>query len=143
MRAPFTNAGIFQQFKHDFGEMGDFLKYKEVLLPEFGRFSAGVPLIVRLDGSGFSSYTKSLKRPFDAQFNAVMDEVSLELAEYYHADLVYCQSDEITLLFLNNSLVDAVDTPSDSGEVTFKQLLPFGGRYGKILSEFAGNCSSR
>lgn len=126
-------SGIYGTLCNRFQELGDFLKKKEAGYPDNGKFRAAKPLIVRLDGSNFSGYTKKLKRPFDNRFVALMDKVSLELASLYDADLVYCQSDEITLVFFN------ISTLTEAGPT---QLLPFNGRYSKILSELAGKASS-
>lgn len=126
-------SGVYDVMKDRFNEMGDFLKQREGLQPVSGRFLAGLPLIVRLDGSSFSKFTKSMERPFDARFSQLMESTADYLAQYFHADLVFTQSDEITLLF------------SNQGQIMFdgvQQKLPFDGRYQKILSEMAGIASS-
>ena len=133
MKRNLNISGIYQVMHTRFNELGDFLKGKEACIPEGGRFAAGKPLVVRLDGSNFSGYTRHLQRPFDMRFVQLMDSVSLQMAELFDADLVYCQSDEITLVFFNISTL-LQDGPN--------QLLPFAGRYGKILSEMAGKASS-
>ena len=56
--------------------------------------------VVRVDGKGFSKYTKKLDKPFDAEFSADMMETALYLAENIDgAVLGYTQSDEISVVF--------------------------------------------
>lgn len=126
-------SGVYEVMRDRFDNMGDFLKQRESMIPADGRFLAGLPLIVRLDGSSFSKFTKSMKRPFDDKFSKLMEDTAMYIADYFHADLVFTQSDEITLLF------------SNQGQIMFdgiQQQLPYGGRYQKILSEFSGITSS-
>lgn len=55
--------------------------------------------IIRLDGRAFHTYTRGLKRPFDAAFAADMDTVAAEVAkEVSGCAFAYVQSDEISLL---------------------------------------------
>ena len=55
--------------------------------------------IIRLDGKGFSGYTKRLTKPFDANLISDMDRVAQALCkEVQGCRLAYTQSDEITLV---------------------------------------------
>lgn len=130
---PVINSGIYDMLSSRFDEMGHFIKMNESMWPVSGRFEGGKPLVVRLDGSGFSKYTKDLERPFDLTYRQIMVDVSKELARYYQADVYYTQSDEITLVWFNMSYI---------GRDGFNNVLPFGGRYQKIVSEMAGYCTS-
>ena len=57
------------------------------------------PLIVRLDGVHFHSFTKGFERPFDVSFLTCMRNTMLRLCEnIMGAKLAYTQSDEITIL---------------------------------------------
>jgi tRNA(His) guanylyltransferase len=57
-------------------------------------------IVARLDGRGFSSLTKDLKKPFDENFNYRMDVVTEALMQCgFKVQLGYHQSDEISLLF--------------------------------------------
>lgn len=60
-------------------------------------FHPDFPLYARLDGRSFSSFTKKMKRPFDDDFRYCMAETTKALMEEFHADIGYCQSDEISL----------------------------------------------
>jgi tRNA(His) 5'-end guanylyltransferase len=56
--------------------------------------------VVRVDGKGFSKYTKKLDKPFDAEFTQDMQETARHLAENVDgAVLAYTQSDEISVVF--------------------------------------------
>lgn len=77
--------------------------------------------VIRLDGRGFSKYTKKFMAPFDDLFINAMNYASVKLAESVQgAKLAYTQSDEISLYF----------TDTDSEET---QLF-FGGNVEKINS---------
>ncbi len=55
--------------------------------------------LLRLDGKGFSKYTKTLKKPFDDGFSDDMDETAKYLCENIQgAKFAYTQSDEITVV---------------------------------------------
>lgn len=57
-------------------------------------------LCVRLDGKGFSKFTrKHFVRPFDPYFAELMDHVATTLLEETNANIAYTQSDEITLIY--------------------------------------------
>ena len=59
-----------------------------------------LPLILRLDGRAFHSYTKQFDRPFDERLHRFMVNTMLALAEEANARYCYTQSDEITLVCL-------------------------------------------
>ena len=61
-----------------------------------------MPVIIRVDGCHFHSYTKKCKRPVDQGLIDCMDETAKYLcANIQGCQLAYVQSDEISLL-LNN-----------------------------------------
>lgn len=55
--------------------------------------------IIRLDGKGFSKYTKMFQKPFDDNLSNVMDVATIELCKYLNPKFAYTQSDEISLVF--------------------------------------------
>lgn len=58
-----------------------------------------MPLIVRVDGKAFHTFTRGLTRPFDYDFIDVMQQTALHLCdELQGVKLAYHQSDEISLL---------------------------------------------
>jgi tRNA(His) guanylyltransferase len=56
-----------------------------------------VPAMARLDGRGFSRFTRDLARPFDERFSRLMIATCRWLVRETHALVGYTQSDEITL----------------------------------------------
>jgi len=81
-----------------------------------------MPVIARMDGRHFHSFCKGLEKPFDGDFVFRMQYVTEQLVEETNCDVAYCQSDEITLLWLN-----------DNKE---KQIY-FGGKLFKMISSLA------
>lgn len=55
--------------------------------------------VVRVDGRGFSKFTKGMDKPFDAQFSEAMNYATIELCRKFNPDFAYTQSDEISLVF--------------------------------------------
>lgn len=61
-----------------------------------------MPVIVRIDGRAFHTLTRGLKKPFDLNFIAVMEQTMKELCENVgNCVLGYVQSDEITLVLID------------------------------------------
>lgn len=91
------------------------------------RIPSLMPLVVRLDGRNFSTFTKDMERPFDAQFHIAMCALTAFLVEETNANIGYTQSDEISLVFFNTN---------------YKSDHIFGGRKQKIESLLAGMASA-
>jgi tRNA(His) guanylyltransferase len=102
-------------------DFGDRMKAYEMAFT-----SAYVPidqiLCVRIDGKGFSKFTKGFKKPFDDILSEVMINTTKKLVDNTHASIGYTQSDEITLIY----------TP---GEKSSEYI--FGGKVSKINSILA------
>jgi len=60
-----------------------------------------LPVICRLDGRSFSSFTKGLKRPYDERLTKLMIETTKYLIGETNANCGYHQSDEISLVWYN------------------------------------------
>ena len=61
-----------------------------------------MPVVVRVDGKAFHTWTRGLTRPFDDGFMDAMDGVAVSLCEEMQgAVLAYVQSDEISVLLHN------------------------------------------
>jgi len=59
----------------------------------------GMPVIIRLDGKGFSKYTKDLTKPYSEDLSKVMGLTAIELCKQIQGvRLAYTQSDEINLV---------------------------------------------
>lgn len=95
-------------------------------MKEFERVEAsrrcppGKPLIVRLDGRAFHTFTRGLHRPFDPKLTELMKDTTAVLVKELQARIGYTQSDEITLVWY-------VPENSESEYI-------FGGRYQKLVS---------
>ena len=66
-----------------------------------------MPVIIRLDGKAFHTFTKGLKKPYDEIFHNVMNATMKYLCEHIQGcKLGYTQSDEITLLLTDYDTLD-------------------------------------
>lgn len=86
------------------------------------RLDGLLPIYARIDGRGFSRFTRGMKRPFDPSMTAAMVETVKGLVEKTHARIGYTQSDEISLVWL-----------ADEGSQVF-----FDGRAQKLTSVLSG-----
>lgn len=103
-------------------------RMKEFEKVEAGRKASNeYPLVARLDGRGFSKFTKSLKKPHDPRLTLLMIDTTKYLVEQTHALVGYTQSDEISLYF-----------PVPKNEETEKVgEYMFGGKFQKLTSTLA------
>ena len=61
-----------------------------------------VPVIIRIDGKSFHSFTKGFNKPFDMALQKSMAETTIELCKnIQNCKLAYTQSDEISLLLID------------------------------------------
>ena len=75
--------------------MGDRMKLYESA--EAGRrLMPLLPAVARLDGKGFSGFTRGLARPFDVRLSNLMVETTTFLVEETNAVCGYTQSDGAT-----------------------------------------------
>jgi len=58
-----------------------------------------LPIIARIDGRSFSSFTKGLRRPYDERLTNLMIETTKYLVQETNANCGYHQSDEISLVW--------------------------------------------
>ena len=66
-----------------------------------------LPVIIRLDGKAFHTFTKGLKKPFDNILIETMQETAKYLCENIQGcKIAYTQSDEITLLLIDYDKID-------------------------------------
>lgn len=87
------------------------------------------PICVRIDGRSFSSFTRTLTRPFCPNLANVMDETAKYLFDITSADYGFTQSDEINLIY-DYSYSDLA-TPL------------FGGKVLKIVSILAASATAK
>jgi tRNA(His) guanylyltransferase len=91
---------------------------------------ADQPVIVRLDGHRFSSFTKGFHKPYDMRLFRAMLLASSDLLAQYGCASVFTQSDEISMIF-------------DVQNQEIGQTLPFNGKLQKLVSLAASFCSVR
>jgi tRNA(His) 5'-end guanylyltransferase len=76
--------------------LGDLMKMYEKW--EAGRYlMARLPILIRLDGKAFHSFTRGLARPYDSRLSDLMVDTTKFLVEQSNALIGYTQSDEISL----------------------------------------------
>lgn len=113
--------------------MGDRMKLYEQA--EAGRKLLPLaPVCARLDGRGFSKFTKGLTRPFDVGMVKAMVLTTMYLVEETNARIGYTQSDEISLvfytdtfdseIFFNGKVQKMVSVLSSMATAKFNSLLP-------------------
>lgn len=83
-----------------FDNLGDRMKdYENV--PRIS-LTKKMPVIIRLDGKAFHSFTRGMKRPFDEVLISTMQKTAKFLCEnVMNCKLAYTQSDEISLLLID------------------------------------------
>ena len=89
-------------------DLGDRMKayereWTDIRLPE------NLPVYARIDGHGFSRFTRGMIRPFDQDLHAAMVATTKHIVEKTHAACGYTQSDEISLVW----------NPAESGQETW------------------------
>lgn len=105
----------------NFEELGDRMKMYEGV--EAGRrFMPMLPIIARLDGRAFKSFTKGMARPYDPRMSEAMIKTTEHLVRETNALMGYTQSDEITLVWFEDNL---------------KSKVWFDGRVQKMVSSIA------
>lgn len=70
----------------------------------FRRFSPELPVLARIDGKCFHSYTKGMDRPFDMELIKTFQETTQRLVQETNATVGYQQSDEISLAWTNGNI---------------------------------------
>jgi tRNA(His) guanylyltransferase len=86
------------------------------------RFLPSLLVYARIDGRGFSKFTKGMSRPYDQRMSAAMTSTTKILVEETHATIGFVQSDEISLVW----------TPNDGAHAWFD------GKIMKMCSVLAG-----
>ncbi|MFO0558996.1 MAG: tRNA(His) guanylyltransferase Thg1 family protein [Polyangiales bacterium] len=91
------------------------------------RLDGSSPVVARVDGRSFSSFTRSLAKPFDARLSRLMIETARHLVRESGASIAYTQSDEISLVWW-------LSDP--------KAQLWFGARVQKMCSQLAAQATA-
>ena len=81
----------------DFSALGERMKQYEFV--SRGYLTRRVPVVIRLDGKAFHTFTKKMRRPFDRVLMTAMQKTMKMLCENIQGCVLgYTQSDEITLV---------------------------------------------
>ncbi len=105
--------------------LGDRMKLYEGFESE-RRFMPRLPVIARIDGRAFHSFTRGLERPFDSRLRELMFKCTRFLVEETNALIGHTQSDEISLIW----------HPAETNSEIF-----FGGKVLKMASQLAALAS--
>ena len=100
---------------------GDRMKLFEGMESE-RRFMPTLPVMARIDGRCFTSFTREMDRPFDQRMTDLMVSTTKFLVDETGARMGYTQSDEISLCWLSNHI---------------KSQIFFDGRIQKMVSQLA------
>lgn len=92
-------------------------RYTSTKLPSYQ------PIVARIDGKGFSKFTKGFEKPFDVKLADAFIETTKSIMAATNATCGYAQSDEITLVY------DGNENPASEHY--------FGGKVSKLNSVFA------
>lgn len=77
-------------------------RMKEYEAVSKNRLMRRTPVIIRLDGKAFHTFTRGLDKPFDSDFVTMMQQTMLHLCENIQGCVLgYTQSDEITLVLVD------------------------------------------
>ncbi len=90
------------------------------------RFMPLLPVLARLDGKGFSKFTKGMDRPYDVRLSNLMIDTTAHLVKETNACCGYTQSDEITLAWYSDDI---------------NSQIFFDGKIQKMVSVLASMCS--
>lgn len=81
----------------NFNSLGDRMKRYEYVSRNY--LTRRVPVIIRIDGKAFHTFTKGMRKPFDRVLMSAMQETMRFLCENIQGCVFgYTQSDEITLV---------------------------------------------
>ncbi len=106
-------------------DLGDRMKMYEGV--EAGRrLMPLLPVLARIDGRAFHSFTLGMGRPFDAVFSSCMVDTTVSLVRETGACMGYTQSDEITLAWHSR---------------TAQSQIWFDGRVAKMTSQLAAQAT--
>jgi tRNA(His) 5'-end guanylyltransferase len=106
-------------------DLGDRMKLYENAECE-RKFLPLLPIVARVDGRAFHSFTRGMKRPFDDMFRSLMESTAFSLMQETNASFAYTQSDEITLAWHSTSI---------------KSQVWFDGRICKMTSQLAAHAT--
>lgn len=126
-------------------DLGDRMKAYEAVETS-RKFDHGLPVYARIDGRGFSRFTRGMLRPYDPSMTRCMIDVMRYLVEQTHASIGYVQSDEISLawadsdtaehnkLFFSGKIQKQCSVLASMAAARF--AVAYSNRFGKLSMEF-------
>lgn len=100
------------------------------------RFLPKLPVVARLDGRSFHSFTRGLKRPFDERLSNLMVSVTKFLVEESNACIGYTQSDEISLVFYSDDVESQIYFDAKIFKMTSMLASVATAQFNRLLPEF-------
>lgn len=107
------------------------------------RFMPMVPVYARIDGRGFSSFTRGMERPYDLSMSECMVQTTMALVAKTNARIGYTQSDEISLvwqadrsdssIFFDHRIAKMTSVLASLATISFAQALLKGKYADRIL----------
>lgn len=85
-------------------------QYSKQLLPL-------IPICARIDGRAFHTFAKGLQRPYDSRLSNLMIETTKYLVKSTNAIIGYTQSDEISLIWFEESIKSEVFFDADHSKM--------------------------
>lgn len=86
--------------------LGDRMKKYEYVTRTY--LTRRTPVLIRIDGKAFHTFTRGFAKPFDEVFSKSMQETMLYLCEHVQGCVLgYTQSDEITLVLIDYKELDS------------------------------------
>ncbi len=124
-------------------ELGDRMKVYEAV-ETARKLDTTLPIYARIDGRGFSKFTKHMLRPFDQRMTDAMIDVAKYLVDATHASAGYVQSDEISLVWKPQEAADrgffagkVQKTVSVLASMTAARFaVAYHDRFGKLSTDF-------
>ncbi len=110
------------------GDLGDRMKlYEASCKPQL---PPRLPIVVRVDGRAFHSFTAKMEKPFDVRVMAAMDAATVAVAEKLQGCIfAYSQSDEASFVLQSDRKLTS--------------QMPWGGDLVKLVSTTAGAMTAR
>lgn len=124
-------------------DLGDRMKIYESV-ETARRVDGSFPIYARIDGRGFSRFTRGMQRPFDLRMTSCMIETAKHLVDRSHASIGYVQSDEISLVwapvepgtdrFFSGKIQKMCSVLASMAAARF--AVEYAGQFGRISEEF-------
>lgn len=108
--------------RDEFESLGNKHKQYEQLNKQF--LIPNLPIVARVDGKSFHTFTKDLQKPYDINFTSCMHSMAKTILDKFNGYISYVQSDECTIII-----------PGNESEVMF------GGNKDKLVSLIAATAS--